>query len=239
MGERKISCLKAIAPEFDEGRGNDGEIGNPHSQGKETSHSCTCSYFDRMSKSFKNPAGPLSTYETITVSHGDVVLDEPHKKTDRHKDRCQDGSFTKGNRGNGGIAVDVCGKNVKSDAPPQCVRGAVFGKGFHKDQQSADHIISRDQRKKYFPEPHRKSCPADRSRFIETFRNSKHGIFEESHHERKYMETHDHDQACQGEKGSHPVFEEGNELSQKAPFLHEKDPSHGSDIGRRHERHKK
>ena len=51
------------------------------------------------------------------------------------------------------------------------------------------------------------------------------------------MEAHDQHQATKGEKPLREGAGHGKQLLEQAPFLHEQDPAHGGDVGRRHKGH--
>ena len=132
--------------------------------------------------------------------------------------------------------MDIGGEHIETDAPPQGIGRAVFGKRLHEHQKRADGIVSREQRRENFPQPQAEARAEDRAALLQTGRNVQHGVFEHGHKEREHVQAHDQHQPAKAEKALRPRARRRKQLLEQALFLHEQDPAHRRDIRRRHER---
>ena len=135
--------------------------------------------------------------------------------------------------------MDFRSKHFKTDTFPQCRRCAVFRKRFDKYQQRADGIVAAEQRQKHLAKPRTKACAKHRPCFFQTGRNVEHSIFKDRQHKRENVQAHNHHQPGQREEHVLRTRCGGNQLLQKSLFLHEQDPAHRGNIGRRHKRNHK
>ena len=178
MGQGEVPRGQAIAPQLDEGGGDDGKIrnadGNQNDQG------------DPQPRGDLPPggqlglrrAGALAADQAEAVFARDVVLQQPHGHADTHQNGGKTGRTAKIDGRGGGIAVNIGGEDIEPDAPPQGIGRSVFRQGLDEHQQRPDGIVAGEQRGKDLPQPQGKARAEDRAALLQAGGDVQHGIFQ-------------------------------------------------------------
>ena len=196
-------------------------------------------YFSRRREPVYPHPASFAADEVVAVVNGDIILNQPQYHADGDKYRCQHRRFPKVNGSDGGIAVNIRGEYIKTDAPSQGIGSAVFRKGFHEHQQGPYDVVPCEEGKEYLPEPPPIAGTGDGGSLFQGGRDVEHGVFHENHHEGEYMKAHDQYQPPECEEQGDPIRKGRDHLGEESPFLHEENPPHGRDVGGRHEGDKK
>ena len=236
MLEGEIPCRQPISPEPDQRSGNHGKIRDPHSQEIDPSQEAPGSDPPQRAQLLESLPLALASHQGILVVAGDEILHQPQEEADPREDGSQHCRLAERDGGDGRVPVDMGGEHVEADPPAQGIRGAVFGNGLHEYQQSPDGVVPGEEGQEDLPQPQARPGPIHRPSFLQGRRETEHGILQQDHQEGEDMEAHDQDQSPQGEECRDPIGKHRKELGEQSPFLHEEDPSHRSDVRRRHKR---
>ena len=234
--QRKVARSKAIAAQLDDRRGDDGKVWHADDDQDHKRHPQPRAELPRSRQLRLCRAAALAADETVAFFVRNIILQQPHYHADADQDRRKTRRTAEIDGRGGGIAMDIGGEHIETDAPPQGIGRAVFGKRLHEHQKRADGIVSREQRRENFPQPQAEARAEDRAALLQTGRNVQHGVFEHGHKEREHVQAHDQHQPAKAEKALRPRARRRKQLLEQALFLHEQDPAHRRDIRRRHER---